>query len=221
MAKGTAVDSSGRTVHKLEDRWTLWLEKKDTTRQHQLTEKEWDSSLRKIGAFDTLEGYFMFYSKLKRPSELEKQMSYYLFRGDLKPTWENYSDGGHWTITLARNFDSQQLDRVWEQMSYALIGEEFNSPHLVGAVLSVKKDCCTLSIWSDQSKTKFSIGDTLRSVLNLGMNVFMEYKTQAESIKDATGRGGEAYVIKTPNIKAGDGAAPPKVDLASMTDADA
>eukprot|EP01059_Diplonema_ambulator_P027718 TRINITY_DN4623_c0_g1_i1.p1 TRINITY_DN4623_c0_g1~~TRINITY_DN4623_c0_g1_i1.p1 ORF type:complete len:216 (+),score=62.81 TRINITY_DN4623_c0_g1_i1:378-1025(+) len=203
----------GDDGHKLESQWTLWYDKREQTKQHQMNQKEWDDSIRKVGVFDSLEGFFLIYSSLQRPSALAKQTSYYLFRGELKPTWENYPDGGHWTVSLSKSFDPQQLDRLWEQLVFALIGEEFNSPHLVGAVLSIKKDCTTVSFWSDTDKSKFSVGDNLRSVLNLGLNVLVEYKTQAESIKDATGRGGEAYVIKTPNIKGSEGRTPPAMDL--------
>ena len=155
MVEKTGKDSEGFVTHKLEDKWTLWFEKRETGTKQQLTEQEWDSSLQNVGSFDTLEGYFMYYSHLQRPSELGRQTSYYLFRKDLKPTWENYPEGGHWTVTLQKSFDPEQLNRLWEQMSFALIGEEFNSPHLVGGVLSIKKDCCTLSVWSDQAKTKY------------------------------------------------------------------
>eukprot|EP01061_Rhynchopus_euleeides_P029595 TRINITY_DN486_c4_g1_i1.p2 TRINITY_DN486_c4_g1~~TRINITY_DN486_c4_g1_i1.p2 ORF type:complete len:236 (+),score=111.32 TRINITY_DN486_c4_g1_i1:37-708(+) len=220
MVEKTGKDGDGGVTHKLEAKWTMWFEKREAGGK-QLTEKEWDSSLQKVGDFDTLEGYFMYYSHLQRPAELSRGMSYYLFRGDLKPTWENYPEGGHWTVTLQKSFDPDHLNRLWEQMSFALIGEEFNSPHLVGGVLSIKKDCSTLSVWSDQAKTKFSLGDNLRSVLNLGLNVCVEYKTQAESIKDASGRGGETYVIKTPNVKAGgNDMMPPAMDLSEAKEED-
>ena len=156
MVEKIGKDAAGGVTHKLEDTWTIWFERRESAKQHQLTEKEWDSSLQKVGSFDTLEGWHLFYSRLQRPSELGKQMSYYLFRGDKKPKWESYPDGGHWTVTLQKNFDPSQLDRLWEQMAFALVGEEFNTPHLVGSVLSVKKDCSTISMWSDSTKTKYA-----------------------------------------------------------------
>ena len=132
--------------HVVQDTWTFWFEKRDVANR-----AAWDRGLVKIGAFNSLEGWLKYYSRLARPSTLQKQMSYYLFRGEMKPTWENYPEGGHWTVTLAKTFDLNQFDRLWEQIQFALIGEGFNTPHVIGALLSVKKDCNTLSLWMDNN----------------------------------------------------------------------
>eukprot|EP00755_Sulcionema_specki_P030256 Sspe_Gene.93937::Locus_66428_Transcript_1_1_Confidence_1.000_Length_812::g.93937::m.93937/K03259/EIF4E; translation initiation factor 4E len=187
--------------HKLQDQWTFWLEKREILKA-QLTEKEWDRGLQKIGVFTTLEQFFLYYSNVQRVSELQKQMAYYVFRGDVKPTWENYPNGGHWTVTLNRSYEPESLNRLWEQLVFALIGEEFASPHVVGAAISVRKDEYTITVWSDDNDVKFAMGEKVRSVLNLGFNVLLEYKNNLKSIKDASGRGGDQYVIKTPNAKA-------------------
>jgi len=196
--KRSYVDSEGRTQHKLHDTWTLWLEKREILKAA-LTEHEWDKGLQKVGVFSTIEQFFCYHSHMVRVSELPKQMSYYVFRGSKKPTWENYPSGGHWTLTLNKNYDGGALNQLWEQLVFSLIGEAFDTPHAVGACVSVRRDGFTLSAWSDTNAVKFMMGGKLKQILNLGVNVLFEYKNNYTSMKDATGRGGESYVIRNPD----------------------
>lgn len=209
------VDDAGRTQHKLNDTWTLWLEKREILKQ-QLTEREWDKGLQKVGVFATVEQFFCYYAHMLRVAELPKQMSYYVFRGATKPTWENYPHGGHWTVTLNKSYDAGALNRLWEQLVFSLIGENFDTPHVVGAAVSVRSHGYTFSVWSDCNTVKFTMGEKVRSILNLGMNVLIEYKNNLKSLKDATGRGGESYVIKTPG--AGEATAGEEKDAAATAE---
>eukprot|EP01065_Artemidia_motanka_P020000 TRINITY_DN2393_c0_g1_i1.p1 TRINITY_DN2393_c0_g1~~TRINITY_DN2393_c0_g1_i1.p1 ORF type:complete len:238 (+),score=80.55 TRINITY_DN2393_c0_g1_i1:77-715(+) len=188
-------DADGRVQHKLHDTWTLWLEKREILKA-QLTEHEWDKGLQKVGVFETIEQFFCYYSHMVRVSELPNQMSYYMFRGSTKPTWENYPHGGHWTVTLTKSVDGSALNRLWEQLIFAMIGEGFDTPHVVGVAVSVRRDGYTLSVWSDSNTVKFTMGGKFKETLNLGVNVMFDYKNNLKSLKDASGRGGESYVIK-------------------------
>ena len=57
--------------------------------------------------------------------------------------WEDWKDGGCW-IWMSNKKDQQTLlDRKWESLLFACIGEELESSDVVGVVLS-KRDKFTL-----------------------------------------------------------------------------
>jgi len=124
----------------LHSEWTFWFEKRDYRSQEEeikgMSKTDWESKLQKIGSFTTLEGFYAYYSHLVRPSQLPRLSSYHLFREQTKPTWENYPEGGHWLVTMKKAAeDKTLLDRLWEQLMFSLLGEEFEDPDVVGIVV--------------------------------------------------------------------------------------
>jgi translation initiation factor 4E len=159
--------------------------------------QQYEQNLQKIGGFDTLESFWSYYSHLKRPSQLDAFSSYHVFRDETTPTWENYSQGGHWLVTMKKPVgQDDRLNRLWEQLLYALIGEEFEDPLVVGIVVQVRSKEDVLSVWLSDKAPKFRVGEKLKQILHLGPSTVIEYKNNASSIKDGTGiRNAQAYKI--------------------------
>ena len=69
----------------LESRWTLWFDRI-------LSCLEYEERLRRIGTFDTVQGFWVHYVHLARPSLLLPGDNYQLFRDDTIPAWEVRAD---------------------------------------------------------------------------------------------------------------------------------
>eukprot|EP01012_Entosiphon_sulcatum_P050247 TRINITY_DN69030_c0_g1_i1.p1 TRINITY_DN69030_c0_g1~~TRINITY_DN69030_c0_g1_i1.p1 ORF type:complete len:232 (+),score=47.14 TRINITY_DN69030_c0_g1_i1:29-697(+) len=201
--------------HALECAWTYWYESRTfpAAADHNVeteddpvlaqmkkdSAKAYEQSLIKLGSFTSLEGFYAYYSWLQRPSTLQKLSSYHVFRNDTPPTWENYPDGGHWLVTMKKANsaeDKQRLDRLWEQLLFALIGEEFEDPDVVGVVVQLRGKEDVLSVWLAAKAPKFRVGEKLKQILHLGPSTIIEYKNNKSSLKDNSGlRNAQAYYV--------------------------
>jgi len=191
--------------HALNSKWTVWFEHRNSRHygaeapdtRGALSQQQWEDCLQKVGHFNTLESFWSIYSHLKRPSALLAGSSYLVFRNDIPPTWENYPHGGHWILAMKKSVEKDsRLDRLWEQLLFALIGEEFEDPHVVGVVVKARVKEDVLCIWLSNKASKFRIGEKLQQVLHLGPSTVIEYKNNMSSIKDGTdSRNAQAYKI--------------------------
>eukprot|EP00761_Pharyngomonas_kirbyi_P000080 gb/GECH01000080.1/.p1 GENE.gb/GECH01000080.1/~~gb/GECH01000080.1/.p1 ORF type:complete len:231 (+),score=52.36 gb/GECH01000080.1/:1-693(+) len=179
--------------HSLQRAWTFWYAKKNPKQPEQ---RDYDKMLVKLGSFNTIEGFYNYYSHIVRPSQLPKNSNFFLFAGDVKPKWESYPKGGCWMVKLKKH--SAFLDRLWEQLAFAVIGEEFAEPSIVGAELSTRNKEDVLSVWCSTkgSKVRFRIAEKLSTVLHLGPKTLIEYKDNAVAIRDkSTFRNAKAYLV--------------------------
>lgn len=118
--------------------------------------------------------YRSHYAYLKRPAELNNNCNYHLFRNDVRPAWESFSDGGCWTLRLKRH--SPYLARFWEELLFACIGELWAEPKVVGVVVSTRPKADAVSVWTSDGRLKTQIGDKIRKILQLDSSTPMEYK---------------------------------------------
>lgn len=62
-----------------------------------------------------------------------------LFKKGCIPTWEAFPTGGSWIISyLKKTKDEDYLDKAWEKILFACIGEQFESNSIIGVVLNIK-----------------------------------------------------------------------------------
>ncbi len=96
----------GPNDHPLQTGWCFWYDKKCSGRL--VTPAEFRNRLHKIGAFDTVEGFWKLYCHLKRPSTLDNNVNLYLFRDfkDVCPMWEAFPKGGCWILKIKKKKDS-------------------------------------------------------------------------------------------------------------------
>jgi len=203
----------------LETRWSIWYDKKqkhpktpslsatpanpvlEQTKSH--SAEDWKNNLQKIGCFTTVLGFWNFHTWMKKPSELQSGMNLYYFRNDEEPMWETFPNGGCWIIRFHKNHSSTGvIDRVWEELLLAAIGEQFRTPELVGVSLSVRASSKTvshiMSIWNRDTVNKkaaqFRIGERLKVLLHLDPSSTIEYKFFSKALEDgSTFRGAQQY----------------------------
>jgi len=148
----------------------------------------YETSIRTISSVSTVEEFWEVYDFLKRPNDLPTTTDYHFFRDGIKPTWEDPGNlkGGKWIIRLPKGLAS----RYWEEIILALIGCQFTGvpvTELCGAVLSVRYSEDILGVWNRTATDRElveRIRDSIKKVLQLPVNAYMEYKPHQASLQD-------------------------------------
>lgn len=180
----------------LETPWTFWYDKKTSDKKES---DQYMEGLRQLGTFGTIEGFYKHYTYLLRPSELPRDHNVWLFRKGYKPMWEEFPEGGCWIVRIKKKVSQSYVNRMWENLLLACIGEEFEMPDVVGCVLSTRIKDDVLSIWNlsnHDTNNRFRIGEKLKEVLDLDMNALIQYKDHMQSLQDySTYRNARNYMF--------------------------
>eukprot|EP00927_Polykrikos_kofoidii_P071955 TRINITY_DN68134_c0_g1_i1.p1 TRINITY_DN68134_c0_g1~~TRINITY_DN68134_c0_g1_i1.p1 ORF type:complete len:487 (-),score=125.47 TRINITY_DN68134_c0_g1_i1:522-1982(-) len=182
----------------LETPWTFWYDKKTTDRKES---DQYMEGLRQLGTFNTVQGFYQHYSYLNRPSDLPRDHNLLLFRRGYKPMWEEFPEGGCWIIRIKRKVSLNYVNRMWENLLLACIGEVFDLPDVAGCVLSTRVKDDVLSVWNvsnakGHAQARFRIGEKLMEVLDLDMNALIQYKDHMQSLQDySTYRNAKNYMF--------------------------
>ncbi|KAK8823808.1 hypothetical protein WA538_001100 [Blastocystis sp. DL] len=178
-------------THKLQSAWSFWYDKKLPRGQQVVNYTE---NLKRIGTFDTVEDFWRYYIHMKRPSALDKDCNYYLFRDQLVPAWETFPNGGCWILKVKRT--SGVLGKLWQDLVFAAIGEAFEDPNVVGVMMARRTKEDMISVWNSANTSFSTIGDKLREILGLDPTTIVEYKLHKQSLVDgSTFRNAQAYVF--------------------------
>ncbi|CCI42027.1 unnamed protein product [Albugo candida] len=176
--------NAGRTDAPIQNMYTFWYMKRNTANKAESYEK----SIKELGDFKTVQGFWCIYNHLVRPNDLPNTMDYHLFKTGIKPMWEDPSNrrGGKWMVRMRKGIAS----RYWEDLILAIIGEQFDvGNEICGAVISIRYNEDILSLWNrnaDNNEACYRIRDTMRRVLNLPQFVALEYKRHDASLNDNT-----------------------------------
>ncbi|KAK9763872.1 hypothetical protein K7432_009093 [Basidiobolus ranarum] len=169
-------------IHPLHYTWVFWF----MHRQPGQKILNYESAMKKIAAFSSIEDFWAVYSHLRRPHELPTISDYHLFKQGVRPVWEDdiNINGGKWIVRLKKGLAS----RYWESLVLAVIGDQFDvGSEICGAVLSIRHSEDILSVWNrsaEEGRINLKIRDTLKRVLNLPGDTIMEYKTHNDALKD-------------------------------------
>ncbi|KAG0318846.1 Eukaryotic translation initiation factor 4E type 2 [Dissophora globulifera] len=172
----------GSGLHPLHFNWVFWF----MHRAPGTKILNYDSSMKKIATFGSVEDFWAVYSHLIRPHELPAVSDYHLFKQGIRPVWEDAANikGGKWIVRLKKGLAS----RYWEDLVMAVIGDQFNvGDEICGVVLSIRSTEDILSLWNqsaDEGRLNLTIRDTMKRVLNLPADTTMEYKTHNDALKD-------------------------------------
>lgn len=162
--------------HPLQDPWTLYY---DMQRHHGNSSKDqYEATLKCVGHFTTLESFFDTFATLHRPSRLEKNANYHLFKQGIKPMWEDPANaqGGRWVITLRDRGQSAGshaahealVDRTWMWLVLALIGDTLEDNDLVtGAVCSLRSKGDRITLWTRRKEPIDELNSLATRVLRL------------------------------------------------------
>eukprot|EP00747_Dinoflagellata_sp_TGD_P195580 gnl/TRDRNA2_/TRDRNA2_64477_c0_seq1.p1 gnl/TRDRNA2_/TRDRNA2_64477_c0~~gnl/TRDRNA2_/TRDRNA2_64477_c0_seq1.p1 ORF type:complete len:464 (+),score=81.28 gnl/TRDRNA2_/TRDRNA2_64477_c0_seq1:82-1392(+) len=180
----------------LETAWTFWYDKKTSDRKES---DQYMEGLRQLGSFNTIEGFYRHYAYLLKPNEFPRDHNVLLFRKGYKPMWEEFPEGGCWIIRIKRKVSHSYVNRMWENLIIACVGEAFEMPDVVGCVLSTRLKDDVLSVWNLSNKdtqARFRIGEKLKEVFDLDTNALIQYKDHMQSLQDySTYRNAKNYMF--------------------------
>lgn len=159
----------------------------DTTSFHQTESTDYEAGLTVVGTFDTVEEFCRYFNWLKPPSHLERNSNYHLFKAGIKPMWEDpaNANGGKWVLTMKNN--PQLLDRCWNWLVMALVGEELeeNADEICGAVVSLRAKVDRIQVWTrgkDDVERLNGIGKKLVKLLDIseadGIGLEFQFNTE-------------------------------------------
>ncbi|CAG8437938.1 1364_t:CDS:2 [Funneliformis mosseae] len=133
-------------IHPLHFTWVFWFMHRSPGSKI----LNYESSMKKIAAFSSIEDFWAVYSHLRRPNELPNISDYHLFKQGVRPVWEDDTNinGGKWIVRLKKGLAS----RYWESLVMAVIGDQFDvGTEICGAVLSIRSSEDILSLWNQSA----------------------------------------------------------------------
>ena len=128
--------------------WTFWYASRKEKDHH----IPYSDRLTKIAEFSTLQDFFKYYIYLKPVYEIERNVDIGLFKDGYKPLWESCPDSGCWLLRFKRTADLKEINLKWEKVIFSLISEQFDEPHMLGAVLSIRGRETIIEIWFNYFK---------------------------------------------------------------------
>jgi len=176
--------------HPLEFEWTLWYDKRPATQKRIRGEQEqYESNLRPIGSFGTVEDFWRYYNHLVKPSKMENNSNYHLFKKGVKPMWEDPANakGGKWVLVV-KGPDKGVTDLLWENIVLALIGETLDvDGEVCGAVMSRRKQGDRIAVWNKDRDNEIAVlgmGRKLKALLGVDPSrVQGSYQSHEDSMR--------------------------------------
>ena len=132
----------------LNSTWIFWY----TSRKEKDHHIPYSERLAKFAQFDNLLDFFRYYIYLKPVNEIERNVDISLFKDGYKPLWESCPDSGCWLLRFKRTADLKEINLKWEKVIFSLISEQFDEPHILGAVLSIRGRETIIEIWFNYFK---------------------------------------------------------------------
>jgi len=180
--------NSGRT-HPLENEWSFWYDKRPAQSKRVRGEQEsYESNLREIGNFGTVEDFWRYYNHMVKPSKIETNSNYHFFKKGIKPMWEDSqnSKGGKWVLTMKG--DKTLVDVIWENVVLSMVGETLDiDGEVCGAVFSKRKGGDRIAVWNrnrDNEVGIMTIGRQLKAILGADTaRVQTSYQNHEDSMK--------------------------------------
>jgi len=187
----SAVNKIDTTImHPLESEWAFWYDRRAQQTKRARGEKDaYESNLRPLGTFNTVEDFWRYYNHMVKPSKMENNANYHLFKSSVKPMWEDKANarGGKWIITLKGEKEKPMLDQYWENLCLALVGETLDvGEEVTGAVVSRRKAGDRIAIWTrnrDDETSIMAIGHRIRSVVGVVQHVALAYQSHEDSMR--------------------------------------
>lgn len=109
---------------------------------------DYEKSIKPLYKMSTAQEFWRVYTHLKRPSALPVVSDYHMFKGNIRPVWEDEENkqGGKWIIRLKKGV----IDRYWDDMLLAIIGDQFAEAgeEVCGMVVSVRSGEDVFSVWT-------------------------------------------------------------------------
>ncbi|ETO32915.1 eIF4E-3 [Reticulomyxa filosa] len=137
----------------LQYKWTLW---------HNAPSPNWkDKKVNIIGHFATVADFWRLFNNILPPSQLEAGSDYHLFKGNVKPEWEDQfnAHGGCWIFRFEKKLLISKLTKLGKSVYHTvlkIIGHNFDeSDDICGLVVSMRdKNKGKLSLWIKEARNE-------------------------------------------------------------------
>lgn len=170
-------------LHPLKHKFVFWYTRRTPGVR---TQTAYEDNIKKIVDFSTVEGFWVCYCHLARPSTLPSPTDLHLFKEGIRPLWEDSANcnGGKWII----RFKKVVSGRFWEDLVLALVGDQLDyGENVCGAVLSIRFNEDILSVWNRNAsdhQAVMALRDSIKRHLKLPHSYVMEYKPHDASLRD-------------------------------------
>jgi translation initiation factor 4E len=161
-----------KMYHPLHNKWTMWFNGPAATKaKGKDSQQHWQSNVKKIMDFDTVEAFWGLFNNLQPPSFLPNKSDYHIFKEGIRPEWEDKANekGGSWKLEYQ---NKEELNRAWTYVVLAMIGEQFeDSDEICGAVVSIRPKRCRLALWTrnaNNEQAQMRIGAGLKKHIEAG-----------------------------------------------------
>ncbi|XP_017977869.1 PREDICTED: eukaryotic translation initiation factor NCBP isoform X2 [Theobroma cacao] len=144
-------------LHPLKHKYVFWYTRRTPGVR---TQTAYEDNIKKIVDFSTVEGFWVCYCHLARPSTLPSPTDLHLFKEGIRPLWE-------------------VLALVGDQLDYG--------DNICGAVLSIRFNEDILSVWNRNAsdhQAVMALRDSIKRHLKLPHGYVMEYKPHDASLRD-------------------------------------
>jgi len=176
------------STHPLENEWSFWYDKRPAQSKRVRGEQEsYESNLREIGNFGTVEDFWRYYNHMVKPSKIETNSNYHFFKKGVKPMWEDPQNakGGKWVLTMK---DKALVDVIWENVVLSMVGETLDiDGEVCGAVFSKRKGGDRIAVWNRNRENEvgiMTIGRQLKAILGADTaRVQTSYQNHEDSMK--------------------------------------
>ena len=188
--------SSLTTSTKLNSEWSFWYASRKEKDHH----IPYEARLTEVYTFTTLEEFFNVYLRLKTIEQIERNNDVALFKKGYQPLWESCPDSGFWFYRFKRTDDDKDINLKWEKILFALIGEQFDEVHILGAVLSIRGRETIIELWFNffgYEKIKNHVAQKFREILSIDSGETVYFKDIKQSLIDkSTLRNAETYSFR-------------------------
>jgi translation initiation factor 4E len=195
--------------HPLQNTWTMWYDGPGPAKKMP-TNGGWQSNVKRIVSFSTLEDFWCLYNNLVVSSKLSDRSTYHLFKKDIVPAWEDpaNADGGRWVIEFKKS-ESTEMNKAWLLVLLGLIGEQFeDSDEICGVVIGLRKAKNRLALWTRTAKkveVQKSIGRAFRTMLEATRTPHCTYSMHHDLCRASTTKRGACTTSRSAEAYKGSG----------------
>ena len=180
----TTDTNSNSTKTKLGNKFAFWFRISEEVLKNQIPNKaldtnEYESQVKKIAEFDTIEDFWSIFQHLQKPDNCKQGIEFQLFKEPIKPMWEDEYNKNGGKLTLKLN--KQYTTIIWEEIILAIIGgilpKEINEI-INGVVFSSKKEFNTIQLWFKiyNKTSNAELEQCIRDLIQIPAEVPLEIK---------------------------------------------
>ena len=169
---------------KLSNKYVFYFRVSEEIMKNQLPKQtidssEYESQVKKIAEFDTMEEFWAIYQHIKKPDNCKQGIEIQMFKENIKPMWEDEfnKNGGKLSLKLNKGYTTI----IWEELLLGIIGNILPaeiSEGINGIVFSSKKESNILQIWfKDYNKNYTSeLEQCIRDLIQIPNEVPVDIK---------------------------------------------